>query len=326
MGFFDSKSKQETTMEYENKQLAGYTAAYRGAAPWGFATLDPTATLAAMGQGTKVAGKNLGADFKATLEGMSKEEKQQSKASNEALERIVERQKSGNFLTPQETEFVNTSLDKAFESSRNIAYKDWEKGAQSLAGRQGLRTSDTPVARPAMESLRDMELGFSSQRAQAGLDTTLKLSANQNLFDEQLMNSLNTLQFNKWSTRQSHLFGGGLSAAANLGYKTNQTSYTTQGMSGFGQVMAGFQMANAAGEFGKNMGGMGMAAGMISDRRLKSNIVRIAEHPLGIGIYSYTIFGQHQIGVMADEVRTVRPEAVERGADGYDRVLYSMLG
>lgn len=62
-----------------------------------------------------------------------------------------------------------------------------------------------------------------------------------------------------------------------------------------------------------------------SDRRLKSDIRRVGTHPLGIGIYSYTIRGQRELGVMADEVLAVRPEAVLRGADGYLMVNYGVL-
>jgi hypothetical protein len=63
-----------------------------------------------------------------------------------------------------------------------------------------------------------------------------------------------------------------------------------------------------------------------SDRRLKTNIHRIGTHRLGIGIYEYDyVWGEHAIGVMADEVKTVMPDAVIRGDDGYDRVDYSKL-
>lgn len=243
MGFFDSTNTQDSSMSYENPQLQKYTEAYRGAAPWGFASLDPSATLAARQAGK--LGYNMKIGDVRNLQAQSAQEKAQSKASDDALARIQERQKSGNFLTTQETDFINTSLDKAFESSRNIAMKDWTMGAQQLAGGRGLRMSDTSVAQPSMNALRDMELGFSSQRAQAGLDTTLKMSAQQGQFDAGLMDSLNSLQLNRWNARQGYLFGGGLSAAANLGYNTTQHTSTTQGMSGFGQVMAGFQMANA---------------------------------------------------------------------------------
>ena len=63
-----------------------------------------------------------------------------------------------------------------------------------------------------------------------------------------------------------------------------------------------------------------------SDRRLKSNIRRIGEHPLDIGIYEYDIFGEHDIGVMADEVEQVMPEAVMVHPSGFKMVNYSMLG
>jgi len=62
-----------------------------------------------------------------------------------------------------------------------------------------------------------------------------------------------------------------------------------------------------------------------SDRRLKTDIKRIGTHPLGIGIYSYKIFGRRQIGVMADEVLKVKPEAVIVGPGGYLFVDYGRL-
>ena len=78
------------------------------------------------------------------------------------------------------------------------------------------------------------------------------------------------------------------------------------------------------------MGGLfGLGASAItkySDRRLKTNIERIGTHPLGIGIYSYDyIWGEHDIGVMADEVEKVKPEAVVDGPSGYKMVDYGRL-
>lgn len=70
----------------------------------------------------------------------------------------------------------------------------------------------------------------------------------------------------------------------------------------------------------------GGAAAGTSDRRLKSNIVRIGKHPLGIGWYEYDIDGRHEQGVMADEVLQVKPEAVSYRPDGYMMVDYNMIG
>jgi hypothetical protein len=48
----------------------------------------------------------------------------------------------------------------------------------------------------------------------------------------------------------------------------------------------------------------------------------------GLGYYRFVYNGGHTayVGVMAQEVRTVAPEAVTLGADGYLRVSYDLLG
>ena len=96
-----------------------------------------------------------------------------------------------------------------------------------------------------------------------------------------------------------------------------------------GQYDMGRYNADVAGQNAMMSGlfGLGSAGIMaFSDRRLKSNIRRIGEHPLGIGIYEYDIFGQHDVGVMADEVEQVMPGAIMVHSSGYKMVNYSMLG
>jgi hypothetical protein len=71
-----------------------------------------------------------------------------------------------------------------------------------------------------------------------------------------------------------------------------------------------------------------------SDRSIKENIVRVGDHPLGIGLYLFDYkpgyretWGQgRQFGVMAQEVETVMPQAVSMHPDGYKLVDYAMLG
>jgi hypothetical protein len=63
-----------------------------------------------------------------------------------------------------------------------------------------------------------------------------------------------------------------------------------------------------------------------SDRRLKSDVVKIRELSDGLNVYSYKIFGRRQIGVMADEVKKLRPEAhVPNFLGEYDGVDYSKI-
>ena len=82
------------------------------------------------------------------------------------------------------------------------------------------------------------------------------------------------------------------------------------------------QQANANKQGLMGLGAAGLMA--FSDRRLKSNIVKVGEHPSGFGIYEYDIFGHREIGVMADEVEKVIPQAVGEYL-GFKVVNYGML-
>lgn len=84
------------------------------------------------------------------------------------------------------------------------------------------------------------------------------------------------------------------------------------------------------------LGGAGLMAGGMaakSDRRAKRNIRRIGTHPIGVGLYEFEYkprfvaqwgAGRH-IGVMAQEVLTVKPDAVSMDTDGYYLVHYGRL-
>jgi hypothetical protein len=83
--------------------------------------------------------------------------------------------------------------------------------------------------------------------------------------------------------------------------------------------------AQTAGMYSLGGAALGAPPGTFSDRRLKSNIVRIGTHPIGVGIYEYDIFGGRQIGVMAQELMEVMPEAVHQHPSGYLMVDYGRL-
>jgi hypothetical protein len=65
-----------------------------------------------------------------------------------------------------------------------------------------------------------------------------------------------------------------------------------------------------------------------SDMRLKHDIARIGTLDNGIGLYRFVYNGEitAYVGVMAQEVEALRPDAVTRGRDGYLRVDYGKLG
>lgn len=97
------------------------------------------------------------------------------------------------------------------------------------------------------------------------------------------------------------------------------------------------QLISSAGQTSKQSGGgksglgnaLGMGASILaSDRRLKKNIKKLGEYKDGLGIYQYSYIngsGPH-VGVMADEVAQLRPEALGPVMDGYATVNYALIG
>jgi hypothetical protein len=66
----------------------------------------------------------------------------------------------------------------------------------------------------------------------------------------------------------------------------------------------------------------------LSDIRLKHDIVKLGTLGNGIGVYHFRYHWSDQayVGVMAQEVEQIMPEAVARGGDGYLRVNYDRVG
>jgi len=72
----------------------------------------------------------------------------------------------------------------------------------------------------------------------------------------------------------------------------------------------------------------GRGGGRRSDRTLKHDIHLLGRLDNGIGFYRFRYSDHRQlyVGVMAQEVQTIAPDAVVRGPDGYLRVFYAKLG
>jgi hypothetical protein len=105
-----------------------------------------------------------------------------------------------------------------------------------------------------------------------------------------------------------------------------------------GQYNMGAYNAQQAAQASANQGLMGLggtlgAAAILSDIRTKENIKAIGWLPNGLPVYEYEYkpefkaeagYGKH-IGVMAQEVEQVVPEAIINRADGYKMVDYAKL-
>jgi hypothetical protein len=110
--------------------------------------------------------------------------------------------------------------------------------------------------------------------------------------------------------------GGGFAAAGGGGFR------------GGGGGGGGFAARGGGGGFGGGGGRGGGGGGRRSDIALKQDVVLLGHLDNGLGYYRFSYLGSHKahVGVMAQEVQTVLPNAVTRGSDGFLRVYYDRLG
>jgi hypothetical protein len=94
------------------------------------------------------------------------------------------------------------------------------------------------------------------------------------------------------------------------------------------QVQGQMESANAAGA-GQALGqsiGLGLAAyAAFSDRRLKENVEKVGSLKNGLPVYRFNYRGEDtpQIGLMAQDVKKVHPEAIINDKSGYMKVDYA---
>jgi hypothetical protein len=84
----------------------------------------------------------------------------------------------------------------------------------------------------------------------------------------------------------------------------------------------------AAARGGGGRGGGGRGGGRRSDIALKHDIIFLARLDNGLGFYRFSYNGSNRayVGVLAQEVQAIMPEAVIRARDGYLTVFYDKVG
>ena len=124
---------------------------------------------------------------------------------------------------------------------------------------------------------------------------------------------------NAQASRGRESLGGGGGAAARGGGGGGGARVSAGG--GGGGMRGG-------GGGGGGRGGGGGGGGRRSDINAKHDIVLLGVLGNGLGFYRYAYNGSEKayVGVMAQEVQNVMPDAVVRGPDGYLRVFYEKLG
>lgn len=177
------------------------------------------------------------------------------------------------------------------------------------------------------EDTMDMGTAFSEGRQQGAFQNTLRQQA---LGEQQLAGNYDLNQLNA-------LLSGQQVAMPNMpSFNASGKSETPQYVNAYNQGLSNQWDAYNAQQGQQNSfwSGIGDLAGLAikaaplmaaSDVRLKSNIVRVGTHPVGVGVYEYDIFGRRERGVIAQELMAVRPDLVHRHASGYLMVNYGGL-
>lgn len=178
----------------------------------------------------------------------------------------------------------------------------------AAAGRGGAGGTQANIARQSL--LLGQQFGQQ--------DLQNRMAAQQQRFN-QLM-GLQQNRFNQFGT----LAQLGENAAARSG--TGSADLFTQ--IGNAQAAGGIGAAQSYGQGAQNIAGIATAIGSMfaSDRRIKENIRHIGKTNEGHNLYSFNYIGnpKHEIGVMAQEIEEVIPEAVVE-FNGIKHVNYGMI-
>ena len=206
-------------------------------------------------------------------------------------------------------QFQNQAQQQAMQQM--LAQNAQNFGQQAQAGQQNFG-----------QQQQALNQNFNQQMAQSNYQNQLRQQqiAEQQMARQMPLNELNAFMsgqqvsnpnFAQFNTSQ---YRGGVdySGAAQNQYNAAMNNYNA-GQQGKQGVMGNLT----------NLAGAGMMA--FSDRRLKSNIVRVGEHPIGVGIYEYDIGGRRERGVMAQELQAVAPHLVYTHSSGYLMVDYGGL-
>lgn len=236
--------------------------------------------------------------------------------------------------TPDDASFgaegdkLSDSIYKKYESRLNPQFEKEQSDLTSQLANQGI-TQGSEAYTKAMD-----DLGRRKKEAygQAGLESVGAGKQEQGRLYTQGMQSREQ-GFRQNISRRQQLYNelASLMGTAQIGKPTelDVTGPFTQQYQG---QMANVNQANQAGQqktANNASAGASIASLLVSafsDRRLKTDIEQVGKLPSGLNVYSYRYLWEEtpRIGVMADEVEKVFPEAVGE-MYGYQTVDYSRI-
>lgn len=283
----------------------------------------------------------------------AKEQFDQARALGPIQQQLLQAQldqlKQGGRATDQQKADIGSATDAAIAAGSGDIDTNTKRGismiSDELANSRGLRLSDSPIsseaallARAGTDQKASLTNNLRAAQATSVLNYPLavqQMTSAQNQGQQQILSSAQ--QFQDQIRNQAYqnrlsltgaASGGGIGLAgigpgsgaisalqANRGNTSN-----TQATMGFGDTLKGI---------GSLASGIGALAAY-SDRRLKIDAGVVAETKGGHKLHLFRYHGESEhtplrLGVMADEAKRIRPDAVHRHSSGYDVVDYSKV-
>lgn len=206
-----------------------------------------------------------------------------------------------------ETDLVNRGIRpgstaySAAQGDFNQALNDQRTSILLQGGQEQSRLQNMALNQfGAQNTQRQNALSEMLTQRQAPINEILALSGQSQLQQPQFMN-----------TPQTGVAGTDVAGITNAGYQNQMQAYNS------GQQQLG----------GLFSAGASLIPGLfaLSDRRAKTDIQRVGKLDNGLDIFVYRYFGEgpYHMGVMADEVQKVNPDAVIERTDGFLAVNYA---
>ena len=253
--------------------------------------------------------------------------------------------RSGGAATPEQLARIKAATEAGITAGTGDIDAQTARGigmiADELANSRGLRLSDSPISSEAALLAREGEIqkGSLTKNLRAAEASS---ALNYPLAAQQIFGAQNTAQQGILQSAQQ--FQQQLREQA-FRNRLALTGPATTGGIGLASIGSGYRPSFARGStattdtsttlgLGETLNNVGKVASGVaalwgmSDRRLKHDYGVVAKTRGGLKLHLFRYIGEGaetplRLGLMADEVKKVKPEVVRRHSSGYDAVNYS---
>jgi hypothetical protein len=226
----------------------------------------------------------------------------------------------------RQQEALNARLSAMGVPMSSQAYKTQQSNLSDQLARQQLGIQEQALAQGRAQAQLQQQLRQSALGEQMQIGSYQDTLRQRQIAEEAMRRGMSLNEMNALLSGQQ--VGSPSMPAFQGATKADATNFL-----GAAQAAGNFDMQNYQAQMqnqGNTMGDIASLAGTaamfaFSDQRLKTDIVCVGQHPIGVGIYEYSIFGRRGRGVIAQELLEVAPHLVARHSSGFLMVNYGGL-